>query len=135
MKPPPLPLSIVSLCLACIILLPSCKSTTPASKPHLSSWEKRDVEGLYLELDNPDRVGQYRFYPGGSVALTIGEKNGFVMGPSMSWYIKNGSLRIYADSKKDFEEIKLIEKHPDHIIVQFGDNAPEKYFKNPQGKN
>ncbi len=89
------------------------------------------MDGLYLELDSPNRVAQYRFYSGGSVALTIGEKNGFVMGPLMFWYIKNGSLRIYTGNKRDFEEIKLVEKHPDHLVLQFGSNSPDKYFKKP----
>ena len=92
------------------------------------------MDGLYLELDSPDRVAQYWFNRGGSVALTLGEKNGdngWVIAPLMFWYIKNGSLRIYAGNKRDFEEIKLVEKHPDHLVLQFGSNSPDKYFKKP----
>lgn len=109
-------------------------STTPAHKLASGGWPRREVEGLCLELDSPGRAGQYWFNRGDSVALTAGEKiegDTWVMAPLMLWCVKDGSLRIYADNKRDFEETKLVEEHPDHLIPQFGGNAPAKYFKKP----
>lgn len=90
-------------------------STTPAHKLDSGGWSRRKVEGLCVELDSPGRAGQYWFNRGGSIALAAGEKiegDTWVMAPLMLWCIKDGSLRIYADSKRDFEEIKLVEEHP-----------------------
>jgi len=75
------------------------------------------------------QVNNYNFNKGGSVAVTIGEKDGYVMGPLMFWYIKNGELRIYSDSKRDYEPVELINKAPDHLILKFGNETPRKYIR------
>ena len=98
-------------------------------------WTKKDLEELYIKLDDPKRINDYDFNKGGSVAVTIGEKigekDGYVMGPLMFWYIKNGELRIYSDSKRDYEPVELINKAPDHLILKFGNGSPTKYIKVP----
>jgi hypothetical protein len=74
------------------VLIGSCTAVQKTDTKETLKWKKSDVIGLTMELDDPVRYLFYSFYPRGTLVMTAGEKNGYLVSPLSEWTIRNGVL-------------------------------------------
>lgn len=71
-----------------------CLEKIPAFVMTLPKWQKRDVIGLTIALDDPVQEEMYRFGKSGFVAVTAGKKGKELTCPVYKWRIQNGKLEL-----------------------------------------
>lgn len=71
-----------------------CLEKIPAFVMTLPKWQKRDVIGLAIALDDPVQEEMYRFGESGFVAVTAGIKGKELTCPVYKWQIHEGQLEL-----------------------------------------
>ncbi|MFM8885756.1 MAG: hypothetical protein ACKOKC_05015 [Chthoniobacterales bacterium] len=112
-------------CLAVAVLaLASCRSLPPRAPSVLAHgdtipWQRNQVLGLSMALDDPKRIESYSFGRGGTLAVTFGEKNGMACGPLIGWRLHQGRLFFCdVEGKNLEEELFLVRYADDEVIVR-----------------
>jgi len=107
---------IKTLLLSCMlnVVLCGCISNTDNIK---LSWSKIDLSNFTIRLNDPIIEEWYKFNRNKLVSVTLGTKDGELMGPLYSWKLKSGVLFIIDDDGEIFEKLTLIDKNQNSLIV------------------
>jgi hypothetical protein len=107
-----------------ILLLPGCARSRLREIPSKDvplKWNKKDVIGLNLSLDDPEQIENLRFYKDGSLPADFGRKNSFVCGPLLDWKVNSGKLYIRGG------EVILLSRNATTIIVKTSDGRIQRF--------
>jgi hypothetical protein len=107
-----------------ILLLPACARSGLREIPSKDvplKWNKKDVIGLNLSLDDPEEIENLRFYKDGSLPADFGRKNSYVCGPLLDWKVNSGKLYIQGG------EVILLSRSPKTMILKFEDGKIQRF--------
>ena len=118
-----IPKSLIIVLLGAL-LVAACASPQQREIPPKTSplkWNREDVIGLNLSLDDPVLIENLSFKKEGMIQADFGRKNGPVCGPILYWRISRGKLFIQG------KEVVLISRTPATMTFKEGDGKLKQF--------
>jgi len=125
--------TLLALAIAVTIAAMSLRYFVPTSAPDTSTmtpmhWVESEVSGNRLVLVSVDKVKDYTFGRGGVCRVSVGMKEGPLVGMACSWKLDSGRIVITGQPPSRFsEQLTLLRREDDTALIRDSTGSVHTY--------